>query len=136
MADSISARSAGEESGAKLAKLRALGWAVAAHNDYRQNGFGYTFWLLTHECGRWVKGEGPTDAYALGECILQIERYSMNDRPIGPYAIRTDEHGVLTLCFDSHDRARDFWRWCEKASLPLTERATARKTESRTTGET
>src|SRR5690606_37528993 len=44
--------------------LRALGWAVAVHNDYRLNGSPHTFWLFTKD-GRAVKGEGRTDAEAL-----------------------------------------------------------------------
>ncbi|MDE2106740.1 MAG: hypothetical protein KGL39_56520 [Patescibacteria group bacterium] len=31
-----------------LNELRAAGWSVAVHNDYRFNGKSYTFWLLTH----------------------------------------------------------------------------------------
>lgn len=46
--------------------LRAAGWAVAVHNDYRLNGIARTFWLLT-KGDRCVKGEGFTDAAALGE---------------------------------------------------------------------
>ena len=49
--------------------LRALGWTVAVHNDYRQNGFAHTFWLLT-KGGRCVKGEGLKDAHALN-CIRE-----------------------------------------------------------------
>jgi hypothetical protein len=45
--------------------LRARGWSVAVHNDYRQGGEARTFWLLTHPDGRWAKGEGRTDAEAL-----------------------------------------------------------------------
>lgn len=46
--------------------LRALGWAVAVHNDYRLNGEAHTFWLLTKD-GRAIKGEGRTDAEALAQ---------------------------------------------------------------------
>lgn len=52
--------------------LRALGWSVAVHNDYRQDGAARTFWLLTHPCGRWAKGEGRTDAEALDQCRAAI----------------------------------------------------------------
>lgn len=46
--------------------IRALGWSVAVHNDYRQNGMPHTFWLFTK--GREaIKGEGRTDADALNE---------------------------------------------------------------------
>jgi len=44
--------------------IRALGWAVAIHNDYRLNGEAHTFWLFTKD-GQAVKGEGKTDAQAL-----------------------------------------------------------------------
>jgi hypothetical protein len=57
--------------------IRALGWTVAVHNDYRLNGEPHTFWLFTkpnptftpgnpfggYDCC--VKGEGKTDAEAL-----------------------------------------------------------------------
>lgn len=52
-----------------LTRLRALGWSVAVHNDYKINGLRMTFWLFTHENGRWVKGEGPQDEAALTECL-------------------------------------------------------------------
>lgn len=48
----------------QLNDLRDRGWAVAVHNDYRQNESFHTFWLFT----KWVyaaKGEGLTDAMAL-----------------------------------------------------------------------
>jgi hypothetical protein len=44
--------------------LRAAGWAVAVHNDYRLDGEQHTFWLFTKD-GRCIKGEGRTDAAAL-----------------------------------------------------------------------
>lgn len=47
-----------------LEALRADGWSVAVHNDYRLNGEAHTFWLFTKD-GRAVKGEGRTDAEAL-----------------------------------------------------------------------
>lgn len=47
--------------------LRAKGWSVAVHNDYRVAGQAYTFWLMTHASGRWLKGEGTTDAIALDQ---------------------------------------------------------------------
>lgn len=47
--------------------LRAMGWSVAVHNDYRQDGKPRTFWLLTHPSGQWLKGEGETDREALDE---------------------------------------------------------------------
>ena len=47
-----------------LESLRNRGWAVAVHNDYRQNGVDHTFWLFTKD-GQCTKGEGLTDAEAL-----------------------------------------------------------------------
>lgn len=46
--------------------IRARGWAVAVHNDYRQGGEPHTFWLFTRD-GRALKGEGHTDAEALDQ---------------------------------------------------------------------
>lgn len=49
--------------------LRAKGFAVAVHNDYRQGGKKMTFWVVTREGPDGIeafKGEGETDADALG----------------------------------------------------------------------
>ena len=46
--------------------LRGAGWAVAVHNDYRQDGEPHTFWLFT-KGERAIKGEGSTDAKALNQ---------------------------------------------------------------------
>jgi hypothetical protein len=54
-----------------LELLRNRGWSVAVHNDYRLGGERFTFWLLTDGSGRYVKGEGRTDAEALGTCRVQ-----------------------------------------------------------------
>ncbi len=51
--------------------LRAEGWTVAVHNDYRLNNEPYTFWLFTR--GDYaVKGEGRTDAEALRKVRMQL----------------------------------------------------------------
>lgn len=52
--------------------IRALGWSVAVHNDYKLAGKHFTFWLFTKgdQC---VKGEGPTDAFALETIWAQLE---------------------------------------------------------------
>jgi len=52
--------------------LRAMGYMVAVHNDYRLNGEQYTFWLLTHPNGHWIKGESRTDAEALNQIRAQV----------------------------------------------------------------
>jgi hypothetical protein len=46
--------------------IRSQGWMVAVHNDYRQDGKLYTFWLFT-KGERAVKGEGLTDKEALNQ---------------------------------------------------------------------
>ncbi len=51
--------------------IRAAGWAVAVHNDYRQNGTHHTFWLFTKD-DRAVKGEGASDLTALNQVRNQI----------------------------------------------------------------
>lgn len=52
--------------------LRVRGWSVAAHNDYRQNGEAFTFWLMTKQ-DRALKGEGRTDAEALNQIRTALE---------------------------------------------------------------
>lgn len=54
-----------------LDRLRAAGWSVAIHNDYRLNGKANTFYLLTHDAGVWIKGEGATDEAALLQAEIQ-----------------------------------------------------------------
>lgn len=51
--------------------IRALGWAVAVHNDYRLHGEHHTFWLFTKD-DRCVKGEGRSDAEALDAIRAQL----------------------------------------------------------------
>lgn len=58
--------------GGVLNELRAQGWTVAVHNDYRLGGEPHTFWLLTHPSGRWIKGEGRTDDEALAQCLALL----------------------------------------------------------------
>jgi cytochrome c556 len=67
---SASAHVGGEAAGSP-ADIRAAGWAVAVHNDYRLNGEPHTFWLFTKD-GRAVKGEGKTDAEALSQVRAAI----------------------------------------------------------------
>lgn len=61
--------------------IRAAGWAVAAHNDYKQGGESYTFWLFTKD-GKAVKGEARTDAEALNLVRKQIGLLQLMLRPI------------------------------------------------------
>lgn len=74
---------------ATLVRLRAAGWSVAVHNDYRQSGQPMTFWLLTHPSGVWAKGEGENDAVALAaveaqtrERLIPVEAYENNRREV------------------------------------------------------
>ncbi len=58
----------------ELDKLRAEGLSVAVHNDYQQDGKRFTFWLMTTEIRGQLyayKGEGETDAIALGQIRKQ-----------------------------------------------------------------
>lgn len=45
--------------------LRACGWLVAVHTDSHRNGRFHTYWLLVRDSTA-IKGEGATDAIALG----------------------------------------------------------------------
>lgn len=58
--------------------IRADGWAVAVHNDYRLKGENHTFWLFT-KGERAVKGEGKTDAEALDQ-VRKIIREAREPR--------------------------------------------------------
>lgn len=62
-----------------LYHIRADGWTVAVHNDYRLNGRHYTFWLFTKTlpCGVTVavKGEGQADQQALAAVAAEIRRF-------------------------------------------------------------
>ena len=61
--------------------LRAKGWVVAVHNDYRVSGIPYTFWLFTHRHSpRSIRGEGESDAEALDEVRREIERQAGEER--------------------------------------------------------
>jgi len=54
--------------------LRSLGWMVAVHNDYKQNGEFHTFWLLTYPDGKYLKGEGKTDEEALEQIVEELRQ--------------------------------------------------------------
>ena len=64
--------------------IRAQGWVVAVHNDYRLDGVPHTFWLFTRG-DKCVKGEGKCDGDALDEVRQQIAR--MNDVGLEPPAL-------------------------------------------------
>lgn len=52
--------------------IRAQGWSVAVHNDYRLDGMNHTFWLFTKD-GRAIKGEGLSDQEALNQVRTQLK---------------------------------------------------------------
>lgn len=56
-----------------LHDLRAAGWTVAVHNDYRQQGELHTFWLFTHPSGKYLKGEGRSDEEAVAQVVRGVE---------------------------------------------------------------
>lgn len=97
-----------------LDDLRARGWTVAVHNDYRIHGEACTFWLLTHPNGRYVIGEASTDELALTRCRDLIDRYSY-EKP--PTDVNRSRHGdTVTLQFIDEDHAGKFWKWLAKAT--------------------
>lgn len=59
---------------ATLYNLRRAGWRVAVHNDYMQDGRLQTFWLMTHQSGIFLKGEGLTDEEALAKIDAQARK--------------------------------------------------------------
>ena len=60
--------------------LRDRDWMVAVHNDYRQNGKTYTFWLMV-KGETAIKGEGETDSEALKQILKRVdEMYTLGKR--------------------------------------------------------
>jgi hypothetical protein len=55
-----------------LEKIRGLGWTVAVHHDFRQNGELHTYWLFTKRYWS-VKGEAHTDRNALTKVLNEIQ---------------------------------------------------------------
>lgn len=70
--DRLQARVAELESGC-VDDLRQRGWAVAAHNDYQQDGKACTFWLLTRGSIA-IKGEGLSNAAALNQIRAALQQ--------------------------------------------------------------
>lgn len=54
--------------------IRAKGWMVAVHNDYRLNGVFHTFWLFT-KGSVCAQGEGLNDAEALDIVRQKIQSH-------------------------------------------------------------
>ncbi len=82
-----------------LKALRNDGWSVAVHNDYQQDGEPFTFWLLTHPDGHYVKGEGRTDTEALDHCFAQAAQI----------LLRTDWKGLAEML--KRERDGEVWVW-------------------------
>lgn len=55
----------------QIKRLRKIGFRVAIHNDYEQEGRFHTFFLLTHPSGIFVKGEGESDEVAITFAIQE-----------------------------------------------------------------
>lgn len=109
-----------------LQRLRASGWTVAVHNDYRLNGKPYTFWLLTHSNGRWIKGEGQTDDEALAEAAraIQIQIAEHVQRVQNGWLQKTssDESAgppPAALAPVSYERLREAWSRLNMASMSM-----------------
>ena len=79
-----------------LKTLRDEGWMVAVHNDYRLNGKTMTFWLFTRADGRWIKGEGETDAEALSQTLASRPAHEMEPLK-GSKPPATDTHEQSSL---------------------------------------
>lgn len=93
--------------------IRALGWSVAVHNDYRLNGEPHTFWLFTKD-GRAVKGEGRTDAEALAQVSAALSPAPQSGwRPTHRHVKRGSEYQLLGM---GKMQAKD-WRAGGKALL-------------------
>jgi hypothetical protein len=89
---------------AQADEIRAMGWAVAVHNDYRLNGEAMTFWLFT-KGDRCVKGEGRTDADALAIVLAAL---SVNPEPaIEQRASESERKNGWTYSWAYMDAIRD-----------------------------
>src|SRR5688572_7292097 len=75
--------------------LRAAGFRVAAHNDYRQDDKPRTFWLMTlYHDGQTIAldGRGETDEIALDSIRAQWARIS-DDHHHAPMCAANHYHG-------------------------------------------
>jgi len=85
--------------------LRRRGWRVAVHNDYRQHGQHWTFWLFTRG-STCVKGEGRTDAEALDSVRRQL-RSGLDPWFDNPRAVHV-LYGGFPLCGFSQEPPVDW----------------------------
>jgi hypothetical protein len=81
--------------------LRARGWVVAVHNDYRLDGELHTFWLFT-KGDRCAKGEGTSDEAALEAVVAEVDRIEAAG---GGVAVAPGEmaSAILAFCERAHD---------------------------------
>lgn len=68
--------------------MRRDGWMIAVHNDYRLNGVPHTFYLFTHPCGVWAKGEGTSDVEAICEASAQAEARKKQAKAAGLWSAK------------------------------------------------
>jgi hypothetical protein len=73
---------AGQTACARLARLRARGFRVVAHADWRAGDLPYTTWVLESGNGRLFKASGASDA----ACLEEVERKSLEATPAEPPA--------------------------------------------------
>lgn len=94
----ITAPAVGVTREASADDIRAQGWTVAVHNDYRQGAESHTFWLFT-KADRAIKGEGRSDAEALNQVRAILALSPAPDATVSePVAFETTIEGSLCLC--------------------------------------
>jgi hypothetical protein len=88
----------------RLEALRERGWAVAVHNDYRQQGLNYTFWLFT-KGDRCAKGEGRTDEDALAQVEAAVASVEAEvSLTVGESAVRLGDQARVRRALDKFVR--------------------------------
>jgi hypothetical protein len=85
-----------------VAKLRGDGWSVAVHNDYRLNGQPHTFWLFTHANGRWIKGEGKTDADAVTQAAIAADEVTRMAKSVKDLLTRFERSPARTMVSEDY----------------------------------
>ncbi len=117
---------------AMLADLRARGWVVAVHNDYRLLGTHHTFWLFTRD-GIALKGEGLSDVEAVAQVRAQVE--ALGAPPSEKTTYQDDGEALTQRVYDaflstfsdaeahmpalSHYLPRVFTRWSHNLRVAL-----------------
>ena len=91
----------------RLDALRARGWVVAVHNDYKLAGKQHTFWLFT-KGDRCAKGEGRTDEEALAHVDLAVAAVEAEASfAIGEAAVRLGDQARVRRALDKFVRRSD-----------------------------